>query len=302
MRAYLAWAVAVALAAPTFTVPTHARAGPAPGYRAPRDAHGHPDLEGTWTNESLTRLERSPELGDRLTLTQEETAALEFPGTRRKVMRVAGQPRSSLITVPANGRVPPLRPGGGPDPRLFTLGPDLAITDNPETQGIDDQCLLALGPTAGPVMLPMPNNSNYAIVQTGDTVAILVEMIHDLRLVRIGGAHRTDGVRPWFGDSIGRWQGDTLVVETTNYPQAQAFRGAWRNLTVTERFSRVARDRLLYRFTVADPDLWEKPWSGEYEFAAATGPVEEYACHEGEVSVEHMLDAARAAEREKAAR
>ncbi|CAN5241116.1 hypothetical protein BH11PSE2_BH11PSE2_03320 [soil metagenome] len=254
-----------------------------------------------WNNETVTRLERRPELGERQVLTEQEVAALEPAAAWRKVMRVAGQPRSSFVTSPADGRVPPLKPGATPDPRVFTLGPGQALTDNPEMQAIDDRCLLAIGNLAGPVMLPLPGNSNYGFIQTRDLVVIDVEMIHDLRFIRIGAAHRTDGIRPWLGDSIGRWEGETLVVETTNFPQAQAFRGSWRNLKVTERFTRVSETRMAYRFTVEDPTLWAQPWGGEYEFKAADGPIEEYACHEGEVSVEHMLDAARAAERAAAA-
>ncbi len=269
----------------------------APVYRAPRAADGHPDLQGTWTNESLTRLERRPQYGDRLVMTDDEVKAAEFPGALFKVMRVAGQPRTSFITSTPDGRVPPLKPGAAADPRFHVLAPGEKVTDNPETQAIDDRCLLAIGNLAGPVMLPLPNNTNYAIIQTKDAVVIEVEMIHDVRIVRLNAAHRTDGVRPWLGDSIGRWEGDTLIVETTNFPQMQAFRGAWRNLKVTERFTRVAAGRLLYRFTVEDADLWAAPWSGEYEFAATKAPIDEYACHEGEVSMEHMLDAARAAER-----
>jgi hypothetical protein len=271
-------------------------AEPQTTYRAPRNDHGPPDLQGVWTNETLTRFERPAAFGDRAVMAPAEVAALEQPGVWRKVMRVAGEPRTGLISTP-DGRVPPFKEGAAADPRAYPLQPGGKVTDNPENQAIDDRCLLPIGNNAGPVMLPLPNNSNYEIVQTRDTVAILVEMIHDVRLVRLGGTHRTDGLRPWLGDSIGHFEGETLVVETTNFPAAQAFRGSWRDLKVTERFSRVASDRLLYRFTVEDPTKWDQPWGGEYEFGAAAGPIEEYACREGEKSVEHMLDAARAEER-----
>lgn len=265
-------------------------------YKAPRDAYGRPDLEGVWTNETLTRFERPPAFEGRRAMTAAEVADLERPGVWRKVMRVGGEPRTALLTTP-DGKVPPLKPGVEPDPRAWPIPPGGKAADNPETQLIDDQCLLAIGYLAGPVMLPLPNNANYQFVQTKDTVAILVEMIHDVREVRLNAKHRTDGIRPWLGDSIGRFEGETLVVETTNFPQAQNFRGSWRELKVTERFTRIAPDRMLYRFTVEDPTKWAKPWGGEYEFAARAEPIEEYACHEGEVSVEHMMDAARAEER-----
>ena len=265
-------------------------------YHPPRLRDGHPDLQGQWTNETVTRLERRPELGDRLILAPAEAAALDNPANPRKVMRVGGQPRSSLITIPANGRVPPFRAGAHGDPRFHPLAPGEQVTDNPETQAIDDLCLLPIGFNAGPVLLPLPNNSNYQIVQTPGHVAILSEMIHDVRVVRLNSTHRTDGLRPWLGDSIGWWEGDTLVVETTNFPQLQALRGSWVHLKVTERFSRVGKGRLHYAFSVSDPTLWDAPWGGEYEMGPAALPIDEYACHEGEVSVEHMLSAARRAE------
>ncbi len=266
-------------------------------YRAPRLADGRPDLEGQWTNETLTRFERRPELGDRLVLTAEEVAAVEHPQVERKVMRVRGQPRSSLITRPETGRVPPLKADAKPDPRYHDFAPGEQVTDNPEAQAIDDRCLLPIAFNAGPVLLPLPNNSNYQIVQTATHVAILSEMIHDVRVVRLNGRHRQDGIRPWLGDSIGWYEGDTLVVETTNFPVLQAFRGSWVNLKVTERFTRVGRDRLHYAFTVTDPTKWDAPWGGEYEMGRPPIPIGEYACREGEKSVEHMLSAARRAER-----
>jgi hypothetical protein len=116
-----------------------------------------------------------------------------------------------------------------------------------------------------------------------------VEMVHDVRIVPLNAKHRTDGLRPWAGDSIGWWDGDTLVVETTNFPQAQAFMGSWKNLKITERFTRTAQDRLRYRFTVSDPDSWSEPWSGEYEFSPLHGIIYEYACHEGNYSLPGIL-------------
>ncbi|MFT3724876.1 MAG: hypothetical protein QM773_14995 [Hyphomonadaceae bacterium] len=262
-------------------------------YRAPRTYAGQPDLQGAWTNESVTRLERPVEMGERLILTPEETAEADKGSKFRPAMRVDGQPRTSLITNPANGRVPPMKPGAAPDPRRYTLRPGEKVTDGPELQAVDDRCILPIGSNAGPVMLPLPNNSNYQITQTADYAVILVEMIHDARIVRLNSQHRADGQRPYLGDSIGWWEGDTLVVETTNFPPEQMFRGSWINLKVTERFTRVGETRLLYRFTVDDPSKWTEPWSGEYEFRPAARPVEEYACREGEVSMPAMLQAAR---------
>jgi hypothetical protein len=153
--------------------------------------------------------------------------------------------------------------------------------DNPEDRGLGERCLTSFANSAGPVMLPLMYNNNYLFVQSKDTVAILVEMVHDVRMIHIGASHRTDGLRPWFGDSIGRYEGDTLVVETTNFPKAQAFHGAWKELKVTERFTRKGPHRMLYQFMVEDPTVWEQPWGGEYEFSSSKGQLYEYACHEG---------------------
>lgn len=262
-------------------------------YQAQRTWLGQPDLQGTWTNESWTRLERPSQFGDRLVMTPEEAAEADKGSKFRPAMRVNGEPRTGFITDPPNGRVPPMKSGVQPDPRYYTLKPGEKVTDGSELQLIDDRCILPIGNNAGPVMLPLPNNSNYQLVQTRDHVVILVEMIHDARIVRLNGNHRTDGRRPYLGDSIGWWEGETLVVETTNFPPEQIFRGSWKNLTVTERFTRVKEDRLLYHFTVNDPTKWDRPWSGEYEFRPSAGPIEEYACREGEVSVPAMLLAAR---------
>ena len=265
-------------------------------YRAPRTFIGQPDLQGTWTNETLTRFERPPEMAGRLIMTAEEATELDRRSEFRPAMRVNGEPRTSLITSPPDGRVPAMKPGAVSDPRYYTMKPGEKVTDGPELQPIDDRCILPIFNNAGPVMLPLPGNSNYQIVQTADHVVILVEMIHDARIVRLNSKHRTDGLRPYLGDSIGWWDGETLVVETTNFPAEQMFRGSWINLKVTERFTRRADDRLHYAFTVEDATKWDQPWGGEYEFRPSHGPIAEYACREGEISLPSMLRAARITE------
>jgi hypothetical protein len=127
-------------------------------------------------------------------------------------------------------------------------------------------------------------------------------MVHDVRVIRLGGTHLPASMRPWYGDSIGHFEGDTLVVETTNFPAAMNFHGSAENLKVIERFTRVAPGRLLYQFTVVDPTVWDQPWAGEYEFAATKGPVYEYACHEGNYALMDILAGARAEEQDKAAK
>jgi hypothetical protein len=173
--------------------------------------------------------------------------------------------------------------------------------DNPESRGLGERCLIGFGRNAGPPMFPNGwYNNNYLFVQGRDEVAIVVEMVHDVRHVRLNARHRADQVRPWFGDSVGWWEGDTLVVETDHFPEAQAYFGAWKDLKVTERFTRVGKDRLLYRFTVEAPTAWDRPWGGEYEFHPLKGQVFEYACHEGNYALPGILAGARAEERRAA--
>jgi hypothetical protein len=349
----LATAGALALAAP-------AGAG---DYRAPRNGFGQPDLSGSWSNATLTPQARPPLYGARRAQTPEEVALLEGANAAKdaasaapvnqasagaasdnvgaydrawidqgaRVMRVAGEPRTSLITT-ADGQPPPHR---GEAPRAlapnagsveagraavkqaaefdqFAAQGNVAIGrmgsfDNPESRGVGERCLIGFGRNAGPPMFPNGwYNNNYLFVQGRDEIGIVVEMNHDLRHVRLVGgnlaaAHRTDDVRPWFGDSVGHYEGDTLVVETDHFPEAQAYYGAWKDLKVTERFTRVGQGRLLYRFTVEAPATWDRPWGGEYEFHPLKGQVFEYACHEGNYALPGILAGARAEERRAAA-
>ena len=173
--------------------------------------------------------------------------------------------------------------------------------DGPEVRSLGERCIMSFGRNAGPPMFPNGfYNNNYQIVQTADAVVIQVEMNHDVRLIRLNGKHRTDDVRPYMGDSIGRYDGDTLVVETTHIPQSQHFMGSWKNLKITETFRRVGKSRLHYTFTIDDPDTWDKPWGGEYEFSPLDGVIYEYACHEGNYALPGILGGARAEEAEKA--
>jgi hypothetical protein len=311
-----------------------AAASPAAGaFKAPLNAYGQPDLEGTWTNASLTVLERSKEYGNRKVMTDEEVKKVEgddaklmadgnkptdpkvkttdlphecgrgFSGAGcgynsawidpgSTVMRVNGEPRTSFITDPADGHLPPYKPGV----TQINMYVRAHYGENPENQTLAERCLTSFGYSAGPVMLPLLYNNNYEIAQSKDTVAIVVEMVHDVRMIHIGAKHRTDGARPWMGDSIGWYEGPTLVVETTNFPQETALRSAWKELKVTERFTRVGPHRVLYQFKAEDPTVWDKPWSGEYEFTSSKGRIFEYACHEGNYALEGILSGARADE------
>lgn len=212
------------------------------------------------------------------------------------VMRVNGEPRTSFVTTP-NGQEPPRKATAKRISRPAGLG----SFNDPEARGLGERCIMGFGRNAGPPMFPNGfYNNNYQIVQAKDHVAILVEMVHDTRIIRLNDKHRTDGVRPWMGDSVGRYEGNTLVVETVNIPQEQAYRGAWEQLKVTERFTRVAPDRLHYAFTVEDPTVWDAAWGGEYEFSPLNGEVLEYACHEGNYALPGILAGAREEEKAKA--
>src|SRR5262249_21645183 len=175
----------------------------------------------------------------------------------------------------------------------------------------DDGALLVLGkrfvwglrPATGPPALPnYSNNTLHQIVQTPDYVMILTEMVHDARIVRVSGAHPPNTIRRWMGDSIGQWEGDTLVIDTTNFTDQTRFRGSSENLHVVERFTRVDDTSLLYRFTVEDPSTWVRPWTGEYVWPATNDLMYEYACHEANYALADILRGARAKEAGDAAK
>ncbi|MEI7933188.1 MAG: hypothetical protein WCI21_09075, partial [Alphaproteobacteria bacterium] len=192
------------------------------------------------------------------------------------------------------GAAPAAAAGGGRGGGGFPVPQPRA---NPEDWPLAERCIISFGRNAGPPMLSNGfYNNNYQFIQSKDSVAIWVEMVHDTRVVHLNAKHRTDGVRPWMGDSIGHYEGDTLVVETTNIPQAQAYNGSWQTLTITERFTRVKAGRLLYQYSIHDPVAWDADWGGEYEFDALPQGqhVYEYACHEGNYAMENMLAGARA--------
>jgi len=212
------------------------------------------------------------------------------------LVEINGEYRTSILTT-ENG-MPPARKAGAPAPRG---GGFRDVYDSYETRSQGERCISGFGRNTGPPMLPNGYyNNNYQIVQTPDAVVIEVEMIHDARIIRLNGAHRTDGLRPAMGDSTGRYEGDTLVVETTNIPESQQFMGSWKTLKVTEWLTRLSPTKILYRFQVEDPDLWDKPWGGEYTFNTLKGRVYEYACHEGNYALPGILAGARQKEKEAA--
>jgi hypothetical protein len=348
---------------PSLGAPVAAQGKP---WVVPRTADGKPDLQGNWTNETQTPLER---MGTQsATLTDEQAAAIEerarvvaefrdkdsdpnrpapTPGGDNKrltapgqpsfieliaeaaggavggyngfwldpgdkVIMIDGKPRSSIIVDPPDGRIPALTPEGKKRLTEYAArAKRFGEFDHPEMRPLSDRCLISFGSNLGPPMLPNYfYNNNYQIVQTKDHVMIMTEMVHDVRIIRLGTnlEHPPRNVRPWFGDSIGRWEGDTLVVETTNIHPLQLaqtsilwpYRGASENLKVIERFTRTGPDTLLYKFTMEDQSTFTAPFSGELPFNRIDEMIFEYACHEGNYAMSNILAGERAKERRAA--
>ena len=232
-------------------------------------------------------------------------------------MVVDGQKRSSLIIDPADGRVPPFTEaarqrmaGAQARPTSDTQesnDPGLekapGAYDDPERRPLGERCILGFGSTSGPPSLPdYAYNNLHQIVQTADSVIILSEMVHDVRTVRMNARHLPESFRLWMGDSVGHWEGDTLVVDTTNFTDKTRFRGSTETLHVIERFTRVDAKHLLYRFTVEDPNTWARPWTGEYTWPATGAHIYEYACHEANYALGDILRGARSRDQEAAAK
>jgi len=231
-----------------------------------------------------------------------------------KFITVDGQKRSSLVVDPPDGHIPPMNAEARARQarlRALTVAPDAAENaaagpagafDGPEARPLAERCLLGFLSTDGPPALPNYFYNNlHQIVQTPTSVLIFNEMVHDARVVRMGGQHVPPTVRLWMGDSVGRWEGDTLVIDTTNFTDKTQFQGSSDQLHVVERIKRADAKTLLYRFIVEDPQTWDKPWTGEYPWNGTDEHIYEYACHEGNYAMGNMLRGARAAEKEAAA-
>jgi hypothetical protein len=217
-----------------------------------------------------------------------------------ELARVDGVKRTSLIIDPPDGKIPPLTPEGRERAQAMMRG--FNRFEDVKERPLSERCLIGFGSTAGPPMLPVLYNNNYQIVQTADTVMILVEMVHDVRVIRMNQKHVPPDVRKWLGDSVGHWEGDTLVVDTTNFNPHIRFRGSSENLHVIERFRRVDAGTILYRATIEDPTTFTKEWTIEYPFVATPGPVYEYACHEGNYAMQDILGGARRMESQQQAK
>jgi len=274
------------------------------------------DLQGYWTSGTVTPLQRPPELAGKEFLSEPEAAEFErtwletfrknFPPedlqapdldyTYMDRMKVVASRRTSLITDPPDGRLPPQLPAA----KARADARPKPSKDDPEVLGLDERCLLetAFGSSnASPPMLPNPFGQNfYQIVQTRDHVMIYTEVVHDARIIRIGGTHPPAAVQLWLGDSVGHWEGDALVVDTTNFSVKTHFRGSGPKLHVVERFTRTGPGTIRYQFTADDPETWARPWSAELPFNATSERMYEYACHEGNYSMTNVLRGARAEE------
>ena len=311
-------------------------------WTAPRTPWGHPDIQAIWNNGTITPLERPEDLAEQAFLSPEEVAAIERRAQERvdrenapspvrteplpaggnvgaynsywteQSTSVVGTHRTSLITDPESGRLPPLTPEAlaritSPESRrLADVQNGAAPANGPEEMGLSERCLWYRGIPS----IPTGYNNNYHFFQTPDAVVILQEHIHDLRVVYLDGRpHLPDGVRQFAGSSRGRWKGDTLVVETTNLrepfirrwsrPEHSLSRGKLsETATVVERFTRTGPDTLDYTFTVDDAETWTSPWSGALPYARQHQPMFEFACHEGNYGMLNMMTGSRAEEAE----
>jgi hypothetical protein len=302
-------------------------------WTPPRTPDGQPDLQGVWTNNTVTPLQRPKELAGKEFYTEAELAELQRRQDERLALNeIEGEPpanhsgvpgappervhydhaqfgldwlqttinwnrRTSLIVGP-EGTIPPLTPEAQKRRAAAAAKEEGHEFDGPENRPLAARCLAR--PNVGPPLLPTRYNSNLQIVQSPGYVAIEAEEIHDVRIIRLNGTHLPKHIRQWMGDSIGHWEGNTLVVDTTNFTDLNPFPGA-QNLHVTERLTRVDEDTILYQFTVEDPGMWIRPWSGELPMTKIPDPLFEYACHEGNYGLPNTLRGARVAEAEAAA-
>jgi len=305
----------------TFVVFVHAQA---PAYKVPRTPDGQPDLQGFWSNATYTPLERPNNVTKEFytpaeaAVAEKAAAARESaetePGTvadvhydftqfglDRSQATLARSLRTSLIVDPKNGRLPPITEEGK---KILAMRAEEAKRlggrwDSAQSNQLDDRCIIMAGP--GPPMMDAAYNSNYHIVQAPGYVMILTEMIHDVRIIPLDGRPQPSAsVRQWMGISRGRWDGDTLVVETTNFNGKNPLRGSTENMKVVERLRRASDDVIEYNFTVEDKSMWERPWSVEAVMKKTTGPLFEHACHEGNYGLYNTLVGARLEEQQKA--
>lgn len=299
----------------------------AQGWQGPRMSWGDPDLQGIWTSATTSSLTRPDEI-EQLVLTEAQAAYWEKEGADRladiddlpegeleagadvggynsawldpgtRVLRVRGQPRSSIIVDPEDGQIPYTLLARGK--YYWRLGRMMLRENNPEERPNGERCTVGFGSSGGPPMLPVLYNNNYQFLQTPDAIFILVEMNHNVRTIRMNAQPLPPAIRPWLGDSLGHWEGDTLVVRTGQFHPQQSMRLAIKHQlmmtpdsVVEERFTRLSKDEILYTFTVSDDTIYTQPWRGEMTLRATEGPIYEYACHEGNYALPNILAGAR---------
>ena len=298
---------------PSYAQTAHADES-SPRWTPPLTPWGAPDLQGIWDYKTATPLERPPEFEGREFLTDEEVAVYE----RRAVTRSDGRPpddprsapsvhapewldygksvvgtkRTSLIVDPPDGRMPALSPEGERrDAARRRARQGRGTADSYGDRGLWERCITRGLPTG---MMPAGYNNHVQLLQTPDAVVIFSEMIHDARIVPLGDRpHLGDDIRQWLGDPRAWWDGDTLVVETTNFSEKSHFRGAGADLRLVERFTRVDPETVTYEFTVADPTTWTTAWTVTFPLTKSVGPLFEYACHEGNHGLLNILTVAR---------
>ena len=294
---------------------------------------GDPNLQGVWTNASLTTLER-PDYFESLEISDDEAMAArqsseefnqtldnpyaqgETPESGGDVggynvawmdpgsdfFKLNGKYRSSIIIYPESGKLPRrLTRWAIEGPSIYRM---FTRADHPEERSLGERCVVGFGSSGGPPMLNVLYNNHYQIVQSPGYVMIMVEMNHDARIIRLDSDHNPDNMKPWLGDSVGWWEGQTLVVKTKNHHPQQKFRAAIRHqilmmeeAEVTERFTRVSKDEILYQFEVNDKKAYRDVWKGEMPLRSTESRIYEYACHEGNYAMANILAGARAEER-----
>ena len=307
----------------------------AENWSMPRTPDGSPDLQGIWSNASQTPLERPREFGTTGFLTLEQKEAQEAEWRQRgidrsqpsdpnrdapeegedvggynyfwtdrgdNVIEINGEYRTSIVVDPPNGQIPFAEGWRGKDFRSqLRAMPGVNEYDGPELRPLGERCLLSFGSSSGPPMMPVMYNNNYQIVQTPDHIMILVEMAHDARIIPMNAQHAA-AYPKWMGDSIGRWEGDTLVVETIGMHPYQSFSGYTEDVKITEYFDLINADKIRYRFTIDDPAVYSREWTGEVAMnrRPAEDRIYEYACHEGNYAFPGILGGARRLEQQEA--
>jgi hypothetical protein len=299
--------------------------------KAPRTAWGKPDLQGIWDFRTITPLERPDSLAGREFLTEEEAARLEKDVVDRNTLlderppqptpvggnvdrqadgtpgfynnfwldggtKTVGTRRTSLVVDPPDGKIPPLTEAA----RRRAEERRAYLREHPYDSWLDlgpsNRCIV--GFNAGPPLSPGGYNQNMQVVQTPDYVAMLTEMVHTIRIVPLDGRPRlSESVHLWSGDARGHWEGDTLVIETTNFNAERGWRGSSKDMKLVERLTRVDADTLEYKYTVNDPETWTRPWTASIPLRRSNLPLYEYACHEGNYSMPNILSGARTAEK-----